>query len=335
MYQPTTRVLTVLELLQTYGQISSRELASRLEVNQRSVRRYITMLQDLGVPVESERGRHGGYRLRPGYKLPPLMFTNSEALAVTLGLLNVERLGLGAHEPAIEGALAKVTRVLPESVRDQVNTVQNVTVMDNASGNSPASADTVIALSQAVQQSRQVWIHYASPLEETTRVINPYGLVLRDSHWYAVGWCHLREDLRIFRLDRIRRHRVLSATFARPADFDARETVIRSLERRFDQPEVEIVLHTSLNSAREWVSVITGTLRESDAGVVFTCNTRSVAWLAWFVASMPWPVTVRRPAALMDELANLSQHIAAIGYDPDQPEQEELPERGRRSLRPA
>src|SRR2546427_12586177 len=87
MYHPTTRVLTVLELLQSHRQISGPKLAERLEVDIRSVRRYITMLQDLGIPIETERGRYGTYRLRPGFKLPPLMFTEDEALALTLGLL--------------------------------------------------------------------------------------------------------------------------------------------------------------------------------------------------------------------------------------------------------
>ena len=95
MYQPTTRVLTVLELLQTHGRLQRSDLAARLEVGERSVRRYITMPQDLGVPVTSERGRHGGYRLRPGFKLPPLMFTDDEALALTLGLLAARRGSIG------------------------------------------------------------------------------------------------------------------------------------------------------------------------------------------------------------------------------------------------
>src|SRR5258708_1245731 len=96
MYFPTTRVLTILELLQSRQQLSGPELAQRLEVNARTVRRYITMLQDLGFPVEAVRGRHGSYRLRPGFKLPPLMFTEDEALALTLGLLVARQLGLTA-----------------------------------------------------------------------------------------------------------------------------------------------------------------------------------------------------------------------------------------------
>src|SRR5919198_860851 len=111
MYFPTTRVLTVLELLQSHAQLSGPELAERLEVNTRTVRRYITMLQDLGIPVEAERGRHGSYRLRPGFKLPPLVFTDEEALAITLGLYSARRLGLMATASTVESALAKLERV--------------------------------------------------------------------------------------------------------------------------------------------------------------------------------------------------------------------------------
>ena len=87
MYHPTTRVLTILELLQAHQQLSGPELARRLEVSTRSVRQYITQLQDLGIPIEASYGCHGGYRLRPGFKLPPLMFNEDEAVALTLGLL--------------------------------------------------------------------------------------------------------------------------------------------------------------------------------------------------------------------------------------------------------
>ena len=124
MYFPATRVLTILEMLQSRRRLSGPELAARLEVNTRTVRRYITMLQDLGFPIEAERGRHGFYQLRPGFKLPPLMFTEEEALAMTLGLLAARRLGLTVTAPAVEGALAKIERVLPPMLLDRVRAVQ-------------------------------------------------------------------------------------------------------------------------------------------------------------------------------------------------------------------
>ena len=107
MYNPTTRLLTILELLQLHPVLSGVELAQRLEVDGRTVRRYVTMLQDMGIPVEAVRGRDGGYRLRPGFKLPPMMFTQHEALALALGLLLARRLGLGVEREAMEGAAAE------------------------------------------------------------------------------------------------------------------------------------------------------------------------------------------------------------------------------------
>src|SRR5207249_11747539 len=123
MYFPTTRVLTVLELLQSHQRLSGPEIAERLEVDPRTVRRYITMLQDLGIPVEAERGRHGSYRLRPGFKLPPLMFTDEEARALTLGLLAARKLGLVVAAPAVEAALVKIERVLRVKVGAWVQAV--------------------------------------------------------------------------------------------------------------------------------------------------------------------------------------------------------------------
>src|SRR6266567_3728552 len=123
MYHPTSRVLTVLELLQSRPSISGPELAARLEMDVRTVRRYITHLQDVGIPVEATIGRHGGYRLRPGFKLPPLPFTEEEATAIILGLLASSWLEIGQSSLAIEGALAKVSRVLPLRARERLQAV--------------------------------------------------------------------------------------------------------------------------------------------------------------------------------------------------------------------
>ena len=113
-YRPTTRLLSMLELFQARGRVGGPELARRLEVGERTVRRYVAMLQEMGVPVEAERGRYGAYTLRPGFKLPPMMFTDEEALALALGLLSARRLGLSGAAPAVEGAQAKLERVMPE-----------------------------------------------------------------------------------------------------------------------------------------------------------------------------------------------------------------------------
>src|SRR5215510_5390756 len=113
MYHPTTHVLAVLALLQSHGRMTGAEMAQRLEVNIRTLRRYVTMLQDLGIPIIAERGRNGRYELTSGYKLPPMMFTNDEALALSIGLLTARRLGLEETIQAIESAQAKLEEVLP------------------------------------------------------------------------------------------------------------------------------------------------------------------------------------------------------------------------------
>src|SRR5258706_2421638 len=110
MYHPTTRVLAVLALLQAYGRMSGAELAQRLEVNIRTLRRYIIMLQDLGIPIEAERGRNGAYVLSAGFQLPPMMVTNEEALALTVGIISAPHPNLAGTDPANESAVGKVGR---------------------------------------------------------------------------------------------------------------------------------------------------------------------------------------------------------------------------------
>src|SRR5262249_4855207 len=117
---PATRLLTMLEVLQARGRVSGRELAERLEVDPRTVRRYAVKLEELGIPVETERGPGGGYRLRPGYKLPPLMLTDDEATAVVLGLIAARQTGIATQGPGLDDALAKILRVLPAELRERV-----------------------------------------------------------------------------------------------------------------------------------------------------------------------------------------------------------------------
>src|SRR5258708_19197010 len=117
MPRPTTRVLAVLELLQTHGRMSGAELARRIEVDGRTVRRYISMLEELGIPITAERGRDGAYMLVAGFKLPPMMFTDDEALALSVGLLAARGLGLADAAPAVASAQAKLERVMPASLK--------------------------------------------------------------------------------------------------------------------------------------------------------------------------------------------------------------------------
>ncbi|MFN8502050.1 helix-turn-helix transcriptional regulator [Kouleothrix sp.] len=313
MYHPTTRVLTVLELLQSHGRMSGPDLAARLEVNVRTIRHYIAMLQDLGIPIEAERGRAGAYRMRPGFKLPPLMFTEDEAVALTLGLLAARRLGLAAAAPATEGALAKVERVLPEGTRARVQALQHALRLEFPMlYNAPDSA-VVVTFSTAVQQRRRVEFGYRSWRgEDTERAIDPYGVVYYGGRWYAAGFCQLRRGLRAFRLDRVRRARLLDATFTPPSDFDSLAFVVHSLATTPGDWAIEVLLQTDLETARGRVPETLATLEPTAEGVVLRCNVQNLDWFAHFLAGLHFPLVVRQPSELRAELRALAERVAAL-----------------------
>ena len=313
MYHPTTRVLTVLELLQSHQRLSGAEIAARLEIDRRTVRRYITMLQDLGIPIEAEHGRFGGYRLRPGFKLPPLMFTEDEALALTLGLLAVRQFGLAAAAPAIEGALAKVDRVLPAALRERVRAVQETLVFTPPTAAQPPDSATVLILSQATQHARRVWLRYSSYQgDESERAVDPYGLVCQAGRWYVVGWCHLRGDVRVFRVDRVRRAELREETFPRPPDFDCVEHVLRALASVPYTWSVEVLLETTLEEARRRVPPVLATLEQAADGVVLRARVESLDWLARFLLGLECQFIVREPPDMRAALRRLAQDVAGL-----------------------
>jgi predicted DNA-binding transcriptional regulator YafY len=312
MYHPTTRLLAVLELLQSRGRIGGGELARRLEVDERTVRRYVTMLRDLGIPVEAELGRYGAYRLRPGFKLPPLMFSDEEALAVVLGLLAARRLGLTVDVTSTEGALAKIERVLPETLRAQVQAVSGVLTLDlRSSLQAPASSDVVMAISVGAQESRRVWVRYRSgrPGNESEREVDPYGVVYRTGKWYCVGYCHLRGEPRVFRLDRVLEASLRDETFTRPAGFDCLAFVIHSVATLPSDLVLDVLVKTSLDNARQSILPGVGTLHEVPDGVALRGYVQDVDWMARYLAGLHWPIVVREPAELKEALR---KHAAAL-----------------------
>ncbi len=288
-------------------------MAARLEVNTRTVRRYITMLQDLGIPVEAGRGRYGCYRLRPGFKLPPLMFTDEEVLAITLGLLAARRLQLAAAAPAVEGALAKIERVLPALLRESVQALQETLVLDFPSTNTAPRSEIVTTLSIAAQQERRVLLRYSAwDASETERAVDLYGLVYRSGFWYAVGYCHLREDLRVFRLDRVRSVQMRDETYSRPRHFDCLEYVTRSIAMTPGQWRVEALLEVTLAEAQRIVPASLATLEETEDGVIFRCNSSNLEWISYVLVSLECPFIVLTPPELRDALRELAEKIVMM-----------------------
>lgn len=312
MYQPTTRLLTVLELLQARGSLSGAELASRLEVDRRSIRRYITMLQDLGIPIEGVRGPAGGYRLRPGYKLPPLMFTDQEAVALTLALLAVPRLGLAVDPTALNGALAKLERVLPIPARERVRAVQEVIALGPVS-RTEAGSDLVALLSQAARANQRVRLRYrASHGEETERVIDPYGVVNLGYRWYVAGYCHLRHDNRTFRIDRITSAEMLEERFTAPRGVSPLELLLDALASMPGAYKVEVLLEMPLDRAVRLISPVQGQLTEVEGGVLLRNQVDDLDNFARFLVGLGVRFQVRQPPELLGALNRLAAELASI-----------------------
>eukprot|EP01136_Pigoraptor_vietnamica_P045131 Opistho-1_new@1883 len=156
MEKPTSRVLAVLELLQSNARLSGAELARRVGVDPRSLRRYIAHLLELGVPIEAQRGRDGGYALSAGHKLPPMMFTADEALALAVGLRAARELGLNGILPAISSSQAKLERVMPAPLRQRMAAVTEMVALDLRRPQAAGSSTELLALSAAARAQQRV-----------------------------------------------------------------------------------------------------------------------------------------------------------------------------------
>ncbi|MEU1290782.1 YafY family protein, partial [Kitasatospora sp. NPDC005856] len=234
MARPTAQVLALLELLQSGGVRTMAELAERLGVEPRTVRRYVSHLVDLDLPVESVRGRYGGYRLAAGYRLPPLMFNDDEALAVLLGLIAGRRAGLAtATDTAGETAAAKIRRVLPPRTADRLDAALQSLAFTAEPGDFPApQTEVLLAVAEAVRHHRPISVQYTSgDGRRSVRVLHPFGLVNHAGRWYVTGVDPEIGEERTLRLDRIADARPLPGSFEPPAGNDPAGHLLNSMAR--------------------------------------------------------------------------------------------------------
>ena len=320
MYSPTTRLLAVLALLQTHQQMSGAEIARRLEVDVRTVRRYITSLHDMGVPVEGERGPHGAYYMGRGSRMPPLMFTNQEAVALVLGLHVIREFQFPVNSEAIEGAVAKTERVLPEPLLQQVRALQSSVTfnLSNYGGTPPSLRDnnTLIVLSTAAQERHRVELAYRSWQDEMTeRRFDPYGVVYNEGYWYTAGYCHLRQDLRTFCLDRIQSIITQDETFDDPGQVDLLGYVLSTLANVPGPYQVEVLLRTTMDTAQAHIPSYVATLEQCTEGIIMRRVANNLEWVAMLLLSLDFPVEVKQPDALRSTLrrvADTANRIAGV-----------------------
>jgi predicted DNA-binding transcriptional regulator YafY len=312
--RPTARVLALLEILQGGGTRSARELAERLGVDERTVRRYAEHLTELGIPVQARRGRLGGYRLLPGFKLPPLMLTDDEAVAVVLGLAAGQRVGLVAEaDAATASASAKIRRVLPRGLAERLAALLAAADFTGRTyAASPPGTEVLLALADAADRRHPVLVGYTAWRGVSSRRrLEPYGLVFHFGRWYVTGADSLSGEIRTFRLDRITDVEPVPGSFEVPADFDPTSRVLAGLSDVRYAHEVSVVLHAPLDTVRERLPVSVATLREVDGGVRMVLRANRLTWVARVLAWLDCPFTIEYPDTLHDEVRALAARLGA------------------------
>jgi predicted DNA-binding transcriptional regulator YafY len=297
---PATRLLAFLEILQDRPFVTGAELAQRLGVDPRTVRRYAAAIQQLGFPVEGEPGPAGGYRLKPGYKLPPLMLTEDEATAVVLGLVSARRLGV----PTSDAALAKIHRVLPAKLRARTEALANVGFTSEP-GIAPAG-ETVLALTDAAQRSRAITAGYtAHDGTESHRHVSPYGVVVHAGRWYLAAYDHDREDMRTFRVDRMTGVELAGPAHPPPPGLDPVAHIQRSLANVPWTHEVEVELPDE----------------------TLTMRVESLDYMAGLLAGLDTDFTIVKPPELKDAVARLAARLSAAAGRASPPRSRRSPAR--------
>lgn len=249
MSNTATRLITLLMMMQRQPHQKAADLAAALGISTRSLHRYIGMLEEMGIPVCSERGPQGGFSLVRGYRMPPLVFTPQEAVALYLGTSLVEEMWGQLYEEAARGALAKLENVLPQEQQYEVAWARRALLATGMHRTEQLPlAPHLEKLRRAVRERRRVCMIYQgrSQTEPVQRDVDTYALIHRWGWWYAIGYCHLREETRSFRIDRIITLTLLSDTFSLPEAFDVHEYL--ATEPQY-QPTIQVRMRFTAEGA--------------------------------------------------------------------------------------
>jgi predicted DNA-binding transcriptional regulator YafY len=325
MPRPTARVLTLLELLQSGGTRTVAELADRLGVEGRTVRRYVEHLIDLDVPVESVRGRYGGYRLAPGYRLPPLMLSDDEALAVLLGLVAGRRAGLTTTQhTANETAAAKIRRVLPRHLARRLDTLLESLAFTEQPGefDTPDSG-VLLTIADAVRHRRPVSIRYTGrDGRRSERTLHAYGIVAHAGRWYVTGEEPQIGEDRTFRLDRIAAARTLPGSFEAPVGPGPAQRVLSALATAEYRHKVTLRIHGTVEQIRVHLPASVANLEEehrpaagqdpaAERWLRVELRAERLDWLPPVLASLDRPFVIERPDELRDLVTALADRLAS------------------------
>ncbi len=314
---PTGRALHLLSLLQTHRMWRGSELAERLEVTERTVRRDVDRLRELGYPVDATPGADGGYRLAAGAHLPPLVLDDDEAVAIAVGLRAAAGAAISGIEETSLQALTKIEQLLPDRLRRRVSALHSsVTAMHWSPSNTEIiDSDALAVLAGACRDHEEVRFDYRRrDGEDTRRLVEPHQMVTAGRRWYLVAWDLRRDDWRTFRLDRLS-DAVLAGRRFTPREIPGGDaaafvaTSFSSIPREIESLVAVAAPYPQIEDQLRWTEhdVIEN---EPDRCVV-RLRTDNLDWLVLAVAgiALTAPTTVIEPARVAEAVGLLAEHL--------------------------
>jgi predicted DNA-binding transcriptional regulator YafY len=316
---PTARALRVLELLQAQPGITAAQLAAQLDVTERAARRYVAILREADIPVESTRGPYGGYRLGGGIRLPPLVFTATEALGLVMAVLDGSHAAADAGDP-VGSALGKIIRALPENVGRSAATMRRHAWAAPDRRAARPRTGTASALVAAVAAQRRVNIGYRSQAgRQWEEDVDPWAVVVRHGRWYVLCHSHRAGAVRAYRIDRIHSVAEGSGQFRTPAGLDYADLLERHLGAGWEF-EAKVVFDAPAEEVARYVRAPMGRLEPTGDGqrCVLTGTTSNATMYAGeWLAAIPIQFHVEGGPELRAAVADLTQRLtAALGAPP-------------------
>lgn len=316
---PTARALRTLDLLQSSPGITATRLAAHLGVSEQAARRYVGILREAGIPVDSTRGPYGGYRVGRGLRVPPLMFTSEEALALVMAVLEGHH---DAADPAgpVGSALGKIVRVLPGPVAHPTEAVRGVnTKGPHTTARTPDPATTA-ALVEAAADRHRLRIAYDLGAKGVRPMdVDPWAVVVRHGRWYLLCWSRTADARRVLRVDRITEVAVLDGSFTPPEDLDPLDTLEAHLAEGWSY-EVEVVVEAPAELVARWLPRSLGRPEPLDARTTrLLATTDEPEWYAAQLTALGAPFRVVRPSELREAVETLGRRfLTAADLDPSE-----------------
>jgi predicted DNA-binding transcriptional regulator YafY len=313
---PTARALLALELIQGSPGITAERLAGKLDVSERAARRYVGILREAGIPIESVRGPYGGYHVGRGLRLPPLMFSASEALGLVMAVLDGHHDASDPTDP-VGGALGKIMRALPEPVAAQAEAVRRATAPAPDRAAARPDPGTAATLVRACSNHRRVRLDYRSEAgSEWVAEVDPWAVVVRHGRWYLLCWSHTSDGRRAYRIDRVRGVVVLDDTFDPPADLDPVAVLEEHLGVGWEY-DVEVVIDAPVDTVARCLPRATGRLEALAAGTSrLVGSTSNPIWYAEQLVTIPAPYRIVQCPELREAARALGQRLLTAGESP-------------------